>query len=131
MASPSPTPSPSSSGPRNPEDFIRVGRSVRIDLLRGQRDHLEIHYSLDEGSHAFITKVLYPPGTLDAFRTKFGPTTATATAGGVSFADRLFCHIALIESLKFIATFPKVNCHNTQVPRSICVTFLFSHSVMF
>ena len=92
------------SSTRNPDDFIRVGRSVSIDRLRVQTDHLEIHYSLDEGSHSFITKVLYPAGTIAAFKLKYGASSAN---GGPSFAQRIFSHIALIEALKFIATFPR------------------------
>jgi hypothetical protein len=89
--------SPVASTDRNPDDFIEVGRAVKVESLKVHRDHLEIAYTLD-GTHNFLTKVLYPAGTLAAFRKKYE---------GTDFAHRIFCHIALIEALKFIATFPR------------------------
>lgn len=109
----SPQPSPTSTS-RNSDDFIDVGRAVKIEKLKVHHDHLEIHYSLDD-SHSFLTKVLYPRGTLSALQSKYpAPSTPLQLPPGVSSAFplspltlRLFAHIALIESLKFIATFPR------------------------
>lgn len=101
----SPVSSPSVVVGRSPDSFIRVGRECKIESLQVHTDHLEIRYALD-GTHHFITKVLYPRGTIDAFRDKYdGPTEFGS--GTDSFAHRIFAHIALIESLKFIATFPR------------------------
>ena len=57
-------------------------------------DLLQISYTLDE-DHQFLTKVMYPVGTLDALMTQIG----------ASACRQLYCHIALIEGLKYIATF--------------------------
>jgi hypothetical protein len=55
--------------------------------------------------------VLYPAGTLDAFQAKYGAASGAPLKAGASsvptFSQRVFCHIALIEALKFIATFPR------------------------
>lgn len=91
---------------RDPDEFILVGREVKIAALKVHANHLELHYTLDD-SHSFITKVLYPAGTLPAFREKYGSADPTAVGSSPTFSRRLFCHIALIESLKFIATFPR------------------------
>lgn len=96
---PQPTsPSNTNANGRNPDDFIDVGRKlVTIEALKVHTNHLEIRYSLDDGEHHFLTKVMYPVGTLASFQ----------SIVGAAFADRIFCHIALIETLKFIAVFPR------------------------
>lgn len=62
-------------------------------------NHLELHFTLD-GTHSFLTKVLYPRGALAAFEARFASESP-------SLAQRVYSHIALVECLKFIAVFPR------------------------
>ena len=60
---------------------------------------MELHFNLD-GTHSFLTKVLYPAGALALFQSRFAQSAP-------ALAHRVFCHIALVECLKFIAVFPR------------------------
>lgn len=98
LASSSAAPSSASAG-RQPEEFIRVGKAVVLNAIKVHENHLELHYTLD-ATHSFLTKVLYPRGTLADFQSKFASTSS-------DLAHRVYCHIALVECLKFIAVFPR------------------------
>lgn len=78
----------------NIDDFIKVGKHLTVNGIETFSDVLQISYTLDV-HHKFLTKVMYPVGTLDQLLIQIGATACR----------QLYCHIALIEGLKYIATF--------------------------
>lgn len=81
---------------RKIEDFIKVGKHVKVEYLDVFDDHVQIGYSVD-AKYRFVTKVFYPAGELAALKAKVDEHTHR----------RIFCHIALVECFKFLVTFPE------------------------
>ena len=80
-----------------PDDIIDVGHSLAIIGLDELSDLLQIRYTIDSVHH-FLTKVIYPRGTFAALHAKLSEGER----------ERLWCHIAFIEGLKFIAVMPAI-----------------------
>jgi hypothetical protein len=74
---------------------LSAQRVLQITALRGHRHHLEIDYQI--AANRFSTKVFYYDVDLDRLAQRYSPM----------FLRQIYCHIALIEGLKFCSVFPQ------------------------
>ena len=70
--------------------------TVRVKTLEAYQHHIEICYQVDQC--VFTTKVFYYDVDLEALTTRYS----------TQFMRQVYCHIALVEGLKYCSIFPEI-----------------------